>query len=171
MKLVITKFWLNSPISWGVSFDLYCTHHMITFMSLTFVELYFVVVFINGLKWINERMNEQSLLHTRQLNALQKVPAEYWHIAWPVVLSFRINLRLDSLFTICSIHLVYMCILWQGRGFPQLLQGFPLPTAACPSSWVWPQRNRCIQTCLERFLRGRTFTRVVITALSSSFCL
>ena len=25
MKLVITKFGLNSPISWGVSFDLYCT--------------------------------------------------------------------------------------------------------------------------------------------------
>ena len=24
MKLVITKFGLNSPISWGVSFDLYC---------------------------------------------------------------------------------------------------------------------------------------------------
>ena len=25
MKLVITKFGLNSPISWGISFDLYCT--------------------------------------------------------------------------------------------------------------------------------------------------
>ena len=24
MKFVITKFGLNSPISWGVSFDLYC---------------------------------------------------------------------------------------------------------------------------------------------------
>ena len=32
-----------------------CTHHMITFMSLMFAELYFaVVLFIDGLKWINE---------------------------------------------------------------------------------------------------------------------